>query len=123
MPSTLFHQDTLQLGCSFSGVTYFCLFILFMAFSWQGCQSSLPFPPPVDHVLSEPFIMTHLSWVFCIAWLVASLSYASPFVMTSCDPRRSKNDILNIKPLISILTFFPEFYMHIILNIIYITGF
>ena len=40
----------------------FCLFILFMGFS-QEYRSCLPFPPPVDHVLSELFTMTHLSWV------------------------------------------------------------
>ena len=26
---------------------------------WSG----LPFPPPTDHVLSELFTITHLSWV------------------------------------------------------------
>ena len=26
---------------------------------WSG----LPFPPPMDHVLSELFTITHLSWV------------------------------------------------------------
>jgi len=29
----------------------------------QEYWSSLPFPSPVDHVLSEHFIRTHLSWV------------------------------------------------------------
>ena len=37
---------------SFSGI-YFCLFILFMRFSQQEHWSGLPFPPPVDHILSE----------------------------------------------------------------------
>ena len=33
--------------------------------SWgsQGKNTGLPFPPPVDHVLSELSTMTHLSWV------------------------------------------------------------
>ena len=44
-------------------VLYFCLFILFMGFSRQEYWSGLPFPSPVDHVLSEISIMTHLSWV------------------------------------------------------------
>ena len=37
--------------------------ILSMAFSGQECWSGLPFPPPVDHVLSELFTMNHPSWV------------------------------------------------------------
>ena len=40
-----------------------CLFILFMGFSRQEYWSGLPFPSPVDHVLSELSTMTHLSWV------------------------------------------------------------
>ena len=41
----------------------FCFFILFMGFSRQEYWSGLPFPSPVDHVLSELSTMTHLSWV------------------------------------------------------------
>ena len=37
--------------------------ILSMAFSRQEYWSGLPFPPPVDHVLSELFTMTFLAWV------------------------------------------------------------
>ena len=44
-------------------VISFCLFILFMEFSRQECQSGFPFPFPVDHVLSELSIMTRPSWV------------------------------------------------------------
>ena len=47
---------------SFSALS-FCLFILFTGFSRQECWSGLPFPSPVDHILSELFITTHLSWV------------------------------------------------------------
>ena len=47
---------------SFS-VLSFCLFILFMGFSRQEYWSDLPFPPPVDHVLSKFSTMTHPSWV------------------------------------------------------------
>ena len=36
-------------------------------------------PPPMDHVLSELFSMTCPSWVARMAWLIASLSYTSPF--------------------------------------------
>ena len=47
---------------SFS-VLSFCLFILFMGFSRQEYWSGLPFPSPVDHVLTELSTMTRLSWV------------------------------------------------------------
>ena len=36
-------------------------FILFMIFSRQECWSGLPFPSPVDHVLSELSTMTRIS--------------------------------------------------------------
>ena len=49
-------------GRSSSGVT-FCLFILFLGFLGQEHWSGLPFPSPVDHVLSELFTMTRASWV------------------------------------------------------------
>ena len=38
-------------------------FALFMGFSQQGFGSDLPFPPPVDYVLSELFTRTRPSWV------------------------------------------------------------
>ena len=41
----------------------FCLFIQFMGFSRQEYWSGLPFPSPVDHLLSELSTMTHPSWV------------------------------------------------------------
>ena len=52
-----------DLGSSSFSVLSFCLFILFMGFSRQECWSGLPFPSPVDHVLSELSIMTCPSWV------------------------------------------------------------
>ena len=48
---------------SFSVFFFFCLFMLFMGFSRQECWSGLPFPSPIDHVLSELSTVTHLSWV------------------------------------------------------------
>ena len=47
---------------SFS-VLSFCLFILFMGLSRQEYWSGLPFPSPVDYVLSELSTMIHPSWV------------------------------------------------------------
>ena len=41
----------------------FSLFIQFMGFPRQEYWSSLPFPSPVDHVLSERFTMIRPSWV------------------------------------------------------------
>ena len=47
-----------DLGSSSFSVLYFCLFILFMGFSRQEYWSGLPFPYPVDHILSELSTMT-----------------------------------------------------------------
>ena len=57
-------------------VLSFCLFILFMGSSRQEYWSGLPFPSPVDHVLSELSTMTpiRLGWPYT-AWLRVSLSY------------------------------------------------
>ena len=44
-------------------VSYLFAFILFIAFSRQEYWSGLPFPSPVDHVLSELSTMSHLSWL------------------------------------------------------------
>ena len=52
-----------DLGSLSFGVITFCLFILFMAFSRQEYWSGLPFPSPVDHILSELSTMSHLSFV------------------------------------------------------------
>ena len=52
-----------NLGSSSFSVITFYLLIVFMGFSGQEYWSGLPFPSPVDHVLSELSIMTHLSWV------------------------------------------------------------
>ena len=52
-----------DLGSSSFSVIYFFLFILFMAFPSQEYWSGLPFPSPVDHILSELPTMTCPSWV------------------------------------------------------------
>ena len=57
-----------DLGSSFS-ILSFCFFILFMGFSRQEYWSGLPFPSPVDHILSDLSIMTCPSWVAPRAWL------------------------------------------------------
>ena len=52
-----------DLGSSSFSVISFCLFILFIGFSRQEYWSGLPFPSPVDHILSELSTMTCPSWV------------------------------------------------------------
>ena len=51
------------LESSSCNVLSFCLFMLFMGFSRQEYWSGLPFPSPMDHVLSELSTMTRPSWV------------------------------------------------------------
>ena len=58
--------DTSYLEDSSSGVISFWLFVLFMGFLRQEYWSGLPFPSPVDHVLSELSTMTHPSWVWSL---------------------------------------------------------
>ena len=52
-----------DLGSSSFSVISSCLFILFLGFLRQEYWSGLPFPSPVDHILSELSTMTHLYWV------------------------------------------------------------
>ena len=52
-----------DLGSSSFSVQSFCLFILFIGFSRQEYWNGLPFPSPMDHILSELSTMTCLSWV------------------------------------------------------------
>ena len=54
---------TYRPGSSSFSVLSFCLVILFMGFSRKQYWSGLPFPCPMDHILSELSTMTCLSWV------------------------------------------------------------
>ena len=58
-----------DLGSSSFSILSFCLFILFMGFSRQEYWSGLPFPSPVDHILSDCSTMTCPSWV-APRWLI-----------------------------------------------------
>ena len=79
--SPLAYWTPTNLGVSSSGVISFCLFTLFMGFSQQEYWCGLPFPPLMDHVFqNSPLWPIHLGWS-CTTWLVASLSYTSPFIM------------------------------------------
>ena len=61
--SPVAYRASADFGSSSFSVLSFCLFILFMGFSRQEYWSGLPFPSPVDHVLSELSTMTSPSWV------------------------------------------------------------
>ena len=54
----------IYLGSSSFSVLSFCLFILFMGFSRQEYWSGLPFPSPVNHILSDFSTMTHVPTCF-----------------------------------------------------------
>ena len=58
-----------HLGSFSFSILLFCLFILFMGFSRQEIWSGLPFPSPVDHILSDLSTMTCPSWAAPQAWL------------------------------------------------------
>ena len=76
--SPVAHWARIDLGSSSFSVLSFCLFILFMGFSRQEYRSGLPFPSPVDHVLSELSTMTRPSWValHCMAHSFTELDKA-----------------------------------------------
>ena len=61
---------TTNLGSSSFSILSFCLFIPFMGFSRQEYWSGLPFPSPVDCILSDLSTMTRPSWVapHSMAW-------------------------------------------------------
>ena len=67
--SPVAYWATTALGSSSFSILSFCLFILFMGFSRQEYWSGLPFPSPVDHIVSDFSTMpTHLGWPHR-AWL------------------------------------------------------
>ena len=61
--SPVAYRASTDLRSSSFSILSFCLFILFMGFSRQENWSGLPFPSPVDHILSDLSTMTHPSWV------------------------------------------------------------
>ena len=63
---------------SSSSITSFCLFILPIQFSWREYWSGLPFPSPVDHVLSELSIMTYPSWVALLGTVHGFIEFQKP---------------------------------------------
>ena len=63
----------------------FALSLLFMGFSRQEYWSELPFPPPVDHVLSDVFTVTHPSWVALLGTAHSFIELSKP-LHRDCDP-------------------------------------
>ena len=76
--------DTFQLGGPLFWCHIFCLFLLFVGFSRQEYWSGLPFLPPVDTFCQNSPLWPVVMVIGrpCTAWLIASLSYASPFTTT-----------------------------------------
>ena len=71
-----------NLGGSSLDVTSFCLFIMFVAFLQQEHWSGVPFPSSSWPCFVRTLLwLIHLGWP-CMAWLIASLSYASPYTTT-----------------------------------------
>ena len=69
--SLVAHWAPTNLGSSSFSVPSFWLFILFMGFSRQEYWSGLPFPSPMDHILSDLSTMTCSSWVAPRALLIS----------------------------------------------------
>ena len=60
------------------------LFMLFLGFSRQEYWSGLPFPAPVDHILSELSTMTRPSWV-ALHGMIHSFIELDKAVCGPCD--------------------------------------
>ena len=93
-PTTSFFLEVLVIALHSSPVAYwtpsdpgalspivisFCVFLLSMGFSKQEYWSGLPLPSPVDHILSELFPMTHLSWVSLLGMAQNFIELRKPF--------------------------------------------
>ena len=71
--------DTFRPGGLIFGVISFYPFKEVMRFSQQVYWGSLPFPPPVNHVLSELSTMTHSSWVALHGMIHSFIELFKPF--------------------------------------------
>ena len=89
-----------NLGNSSFNVLSFCPFILLMGFSRQEYWSYLPFPSPVDHILSELSTMTR-------PFLVALHSMAHSFIELD-------NTVIQVISLVSFLWLWFSCVMHIL---------
>ena len=92
--SPVAYQTPSNLRSSSSSVLSFCLFILFMGFSWQEYWSGLPFPPPVDHICQNSSL-----WPIRLGWpagLGSQLHWVrqAPLLQQGCDPWRGSPHML-----------------------------
>ena len=78
-----------DLGSSSFSVLSFCLFILFIGFSGQEYWSGLPFPSPVDHILSDLSTMTHPSWALTLPLAIYQPQWWLPcFTLSVLKPQK-----------------------------------
>ena len=91
-----------DLGSSSFSVLSFWLFILFMGFSRQEYWNGLPFPSPVDHILSGLSTMTCPSWVACLQGMAHSF-----IELDKAEPTKSHGYYLLSPPN---LPFFPLYW-------------
>ena len=117
-----------NLGSSSLTVISFCLFILFMGFSRQEYWSSLPFPSPVDHILSERSTVTCLSWVALHGMAHRFIELCKPLCHNKAVIHEEGIDLLQVRQLevgcyqrlqmgdlkIYCLSFFGYFFFQII---------
>ena len=66
-----------------------------MRFSQQVYWGGLPFPPPVDHVLSELAVMTCLSWVTLHGMAHSFIELCKPLHHYKAEIREGVNTYMN----------------------------
>ena len=74
----LFLNNSTKSSLITSQLLCFCLFLLLMGFSQQEYWNDFLFPPPVHHVFSKLFIMTHLFWVALQSMLHSFIELCKP---------------------------------------------
>ena len=72
-------------GSSFSAIS-FCIFSLFVGSSRQKYWCALPFPSPVDHVLSDPAYQGHVLHAFQLLHVARGHSWCPGCPTWVCKP-------------------------------------
>ena len=81
-----FFLDTYWLGGIIFQCHIFCIFTLFMGFSRQKYWRALPFPSPVDHVLSDPAYQEHVLHAFQLLHVARGHSWCPGCPTWVCKP-------------------------------------
>ena len=97
----------------------FCLFILSLGLSRKEYWNGLPFPSPVDHVLSEFFTVTHLSWVALHSVTHSFIELHKPLYHNKAMIHEGEYYILHI---ILYIVMLYILYILYTFNIVYIRG-